>query len=547
MDRPTPLRSCRALAAATLMPLLALLPACKDGSGSRTPEHVDVVSGNNQNVPVGTQPTQPLVVRVTDDNGQPLQGEQVTWSAATAGDAVTPAASTTDAQGQASAQWTLSGTLGAHTATATVAGLPPAQFTATRVPGAPAAVQVVSGNNQTVAVGSQPAPLVVRVVDAGGNPLAGVQVTFASSVAGDAVAPNPAATDAQGQASVQLTPSATTGTRTITATATGATPAQFTVSTLTPETLVIVSGNGQTGVRGQPLPQQLVVEVRAPSGAPVPGATVAWSVTGGGGQVSPATSASDAQGRARTTWTLGTASTGTQTVIATLQASGFQVAFTATGTAPTAASITISPTAQTAACCDNRPFFTATVRDAAGNVIPDAAVSWTSGVDSVAFATSAGTGAGVFQTAFLGTTTVGASSGPAFATAQLTVSPAGAGPVLQVWDTQYGYSFGGHVYDYVRTTSGIVAPQWRDFKVRNVGGSGTISGITVTVAYPEGDVGWLTYTLSSTTAPALLRVTVDPTVPATRHSFATITVSSTTPGTTPVTNTIRYSPNGAVR
>lgn len=71
-----------------------------------------------------------------------------------------------------------------------------------------------------------------------------------------------------------------------------------------PATLSIISGNGQRGTIGQPLPQPLVVEVRNANRAPVAGVTVQWTVTKGSAQLNPATSTTNAQGQASTTVTV---------------------------------------------------------------------------------------------------------------------------------------------------------------------------------------------------------------------------------------------------
>jgi uncharacterized protein YhjY with autotransporter beta-barrel domain len=65
-----------------------------------------------------------------------------------------------------------------------------------------------------------------------------------------------------------------------------------------------ISGGGQNGLLGQTLPQPLVVEVVAEDGSLVAGQTVQWRVTRGSAQVNPATSVTNAQGRATTTVTL---------------------------------------------------------------------------------------------------------------------------------------------------------------------------------------------------------------------------------------------------
>lgn len=95
--------------------------------------------------------------------------------------------------------------------------------------------------------------------------------------------------------------------------------------------LALVDGDAQHGVVGQALPAEVVIEVTDAAGTPVPDAKVAFVPTGGGGQVSPDTATSAADGRVRARWVLGTAS-GRQAAEARLVASG-QVAATAVVTA----------------------------------------------------------------------------------------------------------------------------------------------------------------------------------------------------------------------
>jgi hypothetical protein len=65
------------------------------------------------------------------------------------------------------------------------------------------------------------------------------------------------------------------------------------------------AGDGQSGEVGTVLADSLVVELRTPSGNPVPNAAVTWTVVSGGGSVSPGAARTDAQGRVRAAWTLG--------------------------------------------------------------------------------------------------------------------------------------------------------------------------------------------------------------------------------------------------
>jgi adhesin/invasin len=74
---------------------------------------------------------------------------------------------------------------------------------------------------------------------------------------------------------------------------------------LTPASLVVVQGNRQTAAAGTLLPTPIIVRVRATDGSPVEGVPVGFAVQLGNGVVEPATALSDANGEARTRWTLG--------------------------------------------------------------------------------------------------------------------------------------------------------------------------------------------------------------------------------------------------
>jgi plastocyanin len=83
----------------------------------------------------------------------------------------------------------------------------------------------------------------------------------------------------------------------------------------TPNTIVVSAGNSQVGAAGTALPESLAVIVRDVSGAPLAGVNVTFTVTAGGGTVSPASRVTNAAGIAKTLRTLGP-NAGTQTVSA---------------------------------------------------------------------------------------------------------------------------------------------------------------------------------------------------------------------------------------
>lgn len=114
------------LTAATAM---VLTPACGDSAGPPAPALVQATGGGGQVGPVHSLLPEPIVVTVLDATSQPLAGVAVTWSAEGDG-RITAVTQTTDAAGQARARWVLGGTIGPSRATAAVAELEPATFTA---------------------------------------------------------------------------------------------------------------------------------------------------------------------------------------------------------------------------------------------------------------------------------------------------------------------------------------------------------------------------------------------------------------------------------
>ena len=74
-----------------------------------------------------------------------------------------------------------------------------------------------------------------------------------------------------------------------------------------PAALAIVAGGTQQGPAGAPLEEQVVVRVTDAEGRPVAGQGVLFRVVAGGGAAAPEQGTTDAQGRAGTTWTLGSA------------------------------------------------------------------------------------------------------------------------------------------------------------------------------------------------------------------------------------------------
>jgi parallel beta-helix repeat protein len=102
----------------------------------------------------------------------------------------------------------------------------------------------------------------------------------------------------------------------------------FAIQTQPAYDIILISGDGQSGVVDTPLPAPLVVEVRDQLGNPVPDANVWFNVTLGSGTLNPSNPIkTDSNGRAQVNLRLGT-STGTNTVTAEIAGGGIsQVLF----------------------------------------------------------------------------------------------------------------------------------------------------------------------------------------------------------------------------
>lgn len=142
-----------------------------------------------------------------------------------------------------------------------------------------------------------------------------------------------------------------------------------------PRSLAIVGGDGQTGTVGTTLAQPLRVQVIGSDNRPFVGAAVTWSVTAGGGIVSPASSVTDAGGIASTTLTLGRTA-GLNSVTASVPGVPQTATFTATALAgPAAALHLVSGNAQAGVVGRPLPLpLVVRVEDAFGNRVQGATV-----------------------------------------------------------------------------------------------------------------------------------------------------------------------------
>jgi hypothetical protein len=197
--------------------------ATAGGTGTRPAANLVLVSGNNQSGTVGQPLANPFVVKVVDSNGSPVSGTNVTFAVTGGGGTVNPATVASNSQGLASTMLTLGPNAVSNTVTVSSVTLTGSPITFTATATTPAAgpatnLALVSGNNQSGTVGQPLAnPFVVKVTDSNGNPVSGINVTFAATAGGGIVNPTAAVTNAQGLASTTLTLGLNAGTNTMTA------------------------------------------------------------------------------------------------------------------------------------------------------------------------------------------------------------------------------------------------------------------------------------------------------------------------------------------
>jgi hypothetical protein len=396
-------------------------------STAREPAALTIVSGANQTAAAGSALADALVVKVTDQYGNPVPGITVSFAVTAGAASLSSATATTASDGKAQVNVTLGTTPGTVTISASVAGVSPAQtFTATATVGPAVPPSIVNGNNQSAAVANALAgPLVVKIADQYGNPLVGVAVSFAITAGSGTLGAPSAVTNSSGQAQVTLTLGTTAGTVTVSATISGvATPAVFTETATPgpPAALTYVSGNNQTGVGGGTLQNPLVVKVTDQYANPIQGITVLFAVVSGAGSLSASSVLTDASGQAQVTWKLG--GIGVEHAVHASSGTLPVVTFTATAiTGPPATLTIVSGNNQTAVAGTTLPLpLVVRVTDQNGNVVPGVVVTFsvTGGNGSLSAASATTDANGLAQA----TWTLGTVEGANTAQAQVGTLPA---------------------------------------------------------------------------------------------------------------------------
>jgi hypothetical protein len=266
---------------------------------------------------------QQLVPTVTDQHGNTVSNASVTWSTSNAAVATVSGDGTVTATGIGSAE--VSAAAGSATA-----------VTPVDVIQAPTQVQKLSGDGQTGVAGQLlPAPLVVGVADAQGNPVRGATVSFTVTQGGGSLGTPAAITGEDGRASTSFTPGPVAGAPQMVASSvpTASISAVFSATVVAgpPASIAIAAGNNQQASANAPVPTPPTVLVRDANDNPVSGVPVRFEVISGGGTITGASTTTNNNGVAQVgSWTLG--SSGANEVRATADVTGISgnpVTFTA--------------------------------------------------------------------------------------------------------------------------------------------------------------------------------------------------------------------------
>jgi alpha-tubulin suppressor-like RCC1 family protein/5-hydroxyisourate hydrolase-like protein (transthyretin family) len=296
------------------------------------PAAVTIVSGDAQGGSIGAALSNALVVSVSDQFGNPVPSQTVTWEVLQGGGNTSFQQTTTDANGQTSNIWTL-GTLlnSTHSVRASLGNLT-ASFSATPQVPPGTTVAKLLGDAQTDTVNQVlPDSIVLRVTLADGRPVANATVTLSANAG--SLDNSTFTTNADGRAGTRWRLGVMAGAQSVTATVADVGSVHFTATAShdAPVTMTKLGGDNQKGIVNIGLTDSLVLRVLDAFGNAVPGVAVTWSISSGNGSVQVATPATDGNGRVSASWSLGSP-TGPQS--ATASASGFGGVFAATAFLP---------------------------------------------------------------------------------------------------------------------------------------------------------------------------------------------------------------------
>ena len=365
---------------------------------------------------------------VEDSTGAIVSGESVTFSSSDADETVS--GTIDNADGTYSATITSSTTVETATITATDStSMLTATTTLTQTAGPAATVTVALNPTSIVASGASTTTATATVKDAQGHVLPSESVSWTSSDTGDKFSGQTNA--GNGTYTATITSSTTVGTPTITATDGTVSGTATLTQTAGPAATVTVALSPTSIIANGTTTTTATATVKDAAGHLLPSESVSWTSSDTGDKFNGQTNA----GNGTYTATITSSTTvGTPTITATDgSASGTA---TLTQTAGPAATVTVALSPTSIIANGTTTTATATVKDAAGHLLPTETVTFTSSDtgDKVSATTNAGSGiytATITSSTTVGTPTITATDGTVFGMATLTQT-AGSAATVQV-------------------------------------------------------------------------------------------------------------------
>jgi subtilisin family serine protease len=189
---------------------------------SGAPEQLHINSGNHQQTTVANNVAIPLQVTLSDQFGNPISGQTITFTAPTSGPSASfigSNSSISDANGRAQVQLIANTIAGSYNIIAKANSGISTSFTLTNLAASPSQLAIVSGNQQQTRINSQFAqPIQIRISDKYNNPIAGQLVAFNAPTSGPSailIGTNPALSDSQGIVSISARANNNVGSYTI--------------------------------------------------------------------------------------------------------------------------------------------------------------------------------------------------------------------------------------------------------------------------------------------------------------------------------------------
>ncbi|MCC6319793.1 MAG: hypothetical protein IT361_19130 [Gemmatimonadaceae bacterium] len=183
---------------------IALVACGKPVEAPPAPASIVLVQGNLQSIQGGQELPNPIVVRLLDETGRPVEGVAVGFSVVVGGGAVNPGSVVSDENGEARTKWILGSGEANQTLTARAPGLDPLNINAIAL--LPTDLLIAQGNNQQAKPSAAlPNPIVIRVVGPNNAPMKGIAVAFQVITGGGLISPQSGLTNAQGEVTARWT------------------------------------------------------------------------------------------------------------------------------------------------------------------------------------------------------------------------------------------------------------------------------------------------------------------------------------------------------